>query len=123
MEKSIAEIIDGYAIAKIKSERIVSPITRIRLEQFEDAVVKLKERYPALAWDLIIKAFIDVNSAIWKYEAAIRQGIVDDNPLFISSRTILVREFNQLRVGMGNMISIFMHEDEAINLKKDHPSQ
>lgn len=122
MEKSIAEILDSYSIAKIKNEKIKSDSTEKILLSYQVAVSEIKKKYPDLNWDIIIKSFIDVNSTIWKYEAGIRQGLVDDDPMIVYTRAILVREFNQLRVGLGNIVSVLLHQEDKLNIKKEHAS-
>lgn len=123
MEKSIAEILDGVSIAYLKSVRIGTPQTKIKYEKYKIGFDEVKKKYPQYDWDFILQMFIDANSLIWKYEAAIRQGTIDDDPFVVHSRTILVREFNSLRVALGNLVSILVNEIDELNLKKDHLSE
>ena len=123
MEKSVAEVLDGYAIATLKVERIGTPQTKAKYEKYKVGYEEIKQKYPKYDWDFILKMFYDANALIWKYEAAIRQGTVDDDPLIVHTRSVLTREFNVLRVALGNLISIFMDEIEELNVKKDHVSQ
>ena len=123
MEKSIAEILDGLSIAKLKVDKIGTPQTKTKYEKYRLGFEEVKKKYPQHDWDYILKMFIDANSLIWKYEALIRQGTIDDDPLVVYSRTILVREFNSLRVALGNLVSLFIGETDELNIKKDHLSQ
>jgi hypothetical protein len=123
MEKSVAELLDGYSIAKLKAERIGDNGSIIKFEKYKTAMEELRVEYPGQNWDIIIKSFVDVNSTIWKYEALVRKGQLDDDPLAIYSRTILVREFNQLRTDMANMVCVFLSETDELNIKKDHVSE
>jgi hypothetical protein len=123
IEKSTAEILDNYAIAKLKAERIGTEQTKIRLQKYKIGFEEVKHKYPKFDWDFILQMFVDVNSLIWKYEAAIRQGTIDDDPFVVHTRTILVREFNLLRVAIGNLISILVNEVDELNLKKNHVSE
>lgn len=122
MEKSVAEVLDGYAIAKLKNEKIPSEVTKKIFENYCKELEIIKNKYPQYNWDVIVKSFLDVNSTIWKYEAGIRQGLVDDDPMIVYTRAILVREFNQLRVGLGNIVSILIKQEGMLNLKKEHVS-
>lgn len=122
MEKNPAEILDGLSIAKLKAERIGTKDTQDTLVVYQRALKELEKKYPAVNWEVIAKHFVDVNSNIWKYEAAIRQGVIDDNPAQIAARAILVREFNQVRVGLGNVVLALLGV-KFINYKKDHVSE
>jgi hypothetical protein len=123
MEKSVAELLDTYSISKLKAERIGTPQTKVKLAKYEAGLEEIKNKYPQYDWNFIVQMFIDANSLIWKYEAAIRQGTIDDDPFVVHSRTILVREFNSLRVALGNLVSILVGETDELNVKKDHLSQ
>lgn len=122
MEKSIAEVLDGYSIAKLKNEKIPSEITKKIFETYCKELDIIKNKYPQFNWDVVVKSFLDANGTIWKYEAGIRQGLVDDDPMIVYTRAILVREFNQLRVGLGNIVSILIKQEGMLNLKKEHVS-
>lgn len=122
MEKSVAEVLDGYSIAKLKNVKIPSEITKKIFETYCKELDIIKNKYPQYNWDMIVKSFEDVNSTIWKYEAGIRQGLVDDDPMIVYTRAILVREFNRLRVGLGNIVSILIKQEGMLNLKKEHAS-
>lgn len=121
MEKSTAEVLDQYAIAFIKDEKLNTPEAAENLIMFSKGLDEIKKKYPNVNWDIIVKSFIAVNASIWKYESAIRQGMVDDDLSLVGSRAILVREFNQMRVGLGNVVSSLLNEG-LLNYKKDHVS-
>jgi hypothetical protein len=123
MKKSVSEILDSLAIAKLKAKHIGTPQTKIRLEKYEEGLEEIKQRFPNYDWDFILQMFVDVNALIWKYEACLRQGTVDDDPFVVYTRTILVREFNTLRIALGNLVSILVGEIDELNLKVDHISQ
>src|SRR3990172_4631305 len=121
MDKTTAEVLDGYSIAYLKSERIPSEDTMKNYKRYQEAIEEIKTDYKFINWDVVIKSFIEVNSTIWKYEAEIRQGLLDGDLEEIGRRAVLIREFNQLRVGLGNIVSIFLNEG-MLNYKKDHVS-
>jgi hypothetical protein len=123
MEKSIAEVLDGYAIAVIKKEKIGTSQTVLKYEKYKKGFEELKTKYPQYDWDFIVKMFLDINKIIWKYEAAIRLGVVDHDPMFVHKHSELVREFNSMRVALGNLISLFLNEIEELNIKKNHISE
>jgi hypothetical protein len=120
MEKSIAEVLDGYAIAMLKKEKIGNEQTISKCEKYKRGFDELQAKYPQHDWDFILQMFYDVNRIIWKYEAAIRLGVVEHDPMFVHKHSELVREFNSLRVALGNLVSLFLGETEELNIKKDH---
>lgn len=122
MEKSVAEILDQYSIAFIKDEKLNTKEATENLITYSKGLDEIKVKYPSVDWSIIIKSFIDVNRTIWKYEAAVRQGLIDDDLAMVGSRAILVREFNQVRVGLGNIVSSLL-QDGLINYKKEHISE
>lgn len=123
MEKSTAEILDGFAIAVIKNEKISNEQTERKFKKYKEGFEELKIKFPKYDWDFILKMFIDVNKTIWKYEAAIRQGVVEHDPLFVHKHSELVREFNNQRVALGNLVSLFVGETEELNIKTNHVSE
>jgi hypothetical protein len=123
MEKSIAEVLDGLAIAQLKVERIGTAQTKLKYDKYVKGLDEIKIKYPQYDWDFILKMFVDINDLIWKYEAAIRQGVVDHDPLFVHKHSELVREFNSMRVALGNLVSLFLGETEELNIKKNHISE
>ena len=122
MEKTIAEILDGYSISYLKNEKIPSVDTKNNFEEYQKGLDEIKKKYPKINWDIVVKPFIDVNRTIWHYEAAIRQGVIDDDPAQIAARAVLVREFNRARVGLGNVVLALLGEG-MLNLKKEHASE
>jgi len=122
MEKSIAEILDGFAIAKLKKEKIGNAQSIAKYEKYSKGFEGIKEKFPQYDWDFIFKMFYDINAIIWKYEAAIRLGVVDHDPMFVHKHSELVREFNSMRVALGNLVSLFIGETEELNIKKEHIS-
>jgi hypothetical protein len=123
MEKSIAEVLDGYAIADLKKERIGTTQTVLKYDKYKKGFEEVKSKYPQYDWDFIYKMFHDANKIIWKYEAAIRLGVVEHDPMFVHKHSELVREFNIMRTALGNLISIFLGETDELNIKKDHVSE
>lgn len=123
MLKSTAEVLDGFAIATIKNEKIANEQTKRKYEKYRLGFEELKEKFSQYDWDFILKMFIDVNKTIWKYEAAIRMGVVEHDPLFVHKHSELVREFNNQRVALGNLVSLFIGETEELNIKVNHLSE
>jgi hypothetical protein len=122
MEKSIAEVLDGFAIATLKRDKIGTQQTILKYKKYENGFNELRTKFPAYDWDFILKMFSDANALIWKYEAAIRQGVVDHDPMFVHKHSELVREFNSMRIALGNLVSLFLGETDELNVKKDHIS-
>ena len=122
MDKTVSEVLDGYSIAFLKDEKLNTREAAENLVEYSKGLEEIKKKYPNVNWDIVIKSFISVNASIWKYEAAIRQGMIDDDLAVVGSRAILVREFNQVRVGLGNVVSSLLNEG-LLNYKKDHISE
>ncbi len=123
MEKSSAEVLDGFSISSIKNEKIANEQTKLKYEKYKRGFEELKTKFPQYDWDFILKMFIDVNKTIWKYESAIRLGEDDHDPLFVHKHSELVREFNNQRVALGNLVSLFLGETEELNIKSQHVSE
>ncbi len=123
IEKSIAEVLDGFSISELKKDRIGGPQTIAKYEKYKKGFEEIKTKFPQYDWDFIYKMFLDANKLCWKYEAAIRQGVVDHDPLFVHKHSELVREFNSMRIALGNLVSLFLGETEELNIKSQHVSE
>lgn len=121
MEKSVAEVLDGYSIAYLKAERIPSKETEKNFEEYQKALEEIKNDYQHIDWSMIVETFIGVNSSIWELESEIRKGAIDNDLEEVGRRAILIRKFNQCRVNFGNIVSLFLKEG-MLNLKKEHVS-
>lgn len=123
MIKSIAEVLDGYSIALLKHKNIGTPETESCLSWYEEGFKELEINYPLIQWGIVLKTFLDINSSIWLLEADVRKGALDQNIKEVGRRAILIREFNRIRVGLGNSVLAMMGETVGMNIKKDHVSE
>lgn len=121
MTKSTAEVLDGFSIAYLKSERIPSEETKKNFEKYKEAIEEIKDDYRHIDWGMVIESFINVNSSIWDLESEIRKGVIDNDLEEVGRRAVLIRKFNQCRVNLGNIVSLFLREG-MLNIKKDHVS-
>ena len=146
---NFGEIIDRWAICKLKVERIdnsgfVSPLgfqfTRGAGPEFLelDKELKLKEKKYAhlnLDWGMMEKYMYSVNEAIWNLEAGLKSGkesLANENYIFdrfndnslikIGQATLIIRSFNGLRVQFKNFINKLVGEGFS-DVKKDHVSE
>ena len=122
MRKSIAEVLDGYSIALLKQKNIGTPETESSVKWYEEGFKELEINYPHIQWGVVLKTFLDINSSIWLLEADVRKGALDQNIEEVGRRAILIREFNRIRVGLGNSVLAMMGEAVGMNIKKDHAS-
>lgn len=113
MEMPLSEILDRYAILKLKSERL-NPAQQsaesklilnkelaaygAALQSFRDRGVNVKDEW--------LDSLYKINGAIWDLEADIRQGKEDVLGLEeVGRRAILMRGWNVKRIAVKNMVA------------------
>jgi len=135
MERDLGDILDRWSIAKLKAERIGTDENKRELEDFEKELKSKREQYPEVVWTHVEKYIYDINDFIWQLEAGLKSGKESlKNPLYIldvanaealakiGATTILIRNFNHLRVGFKNLINMIVGEG-YMDTKKDHLSE
>ena len=135
MKRDIGDIVDRWSIAKLKSERIKSEESKKEFAAFD---IELKECFDRLS-NINIKQFsemmLKINDFIWQLEAGLKSGkekLVNPCYIFdpendatlakIGTATILIRNFNSLRVDLKNMINSLAGEGFQ-DKKQNHLSQ
>lgn len=134
MERDIGDIIDRFSIATLKNERIGTDENKKEFNAFKDAFNELKSKYMQYDWDSIFKLMYSINDAIWQCEAGLKSGfeklknpyyILDDNNKDILAKigamTIIIRNFNSLRVQFKNIINKLTNTG-FMDIKKYHLS-
>jgi hypothetical protein len=119
MLRDAADVLDRGAIAKLKAERIpAGDEWRI----FGPAVEELEAVYP----EVPIRSFFDllykINAMIWDLESDLRQGKIDGVLVEVGRRAISIREHNNLRVQVKNIVNQLL-DQEIIEIKKNHISE
>ena len=135
MKRDAGDILDRFSIAYLKSERIGNEENKKECEAFEKELVELAEKHPNLDWVQIKDHMLSINDFIWQLEAGLKSGKEKlPNPHYIFDKsneevlskigttTILIRNFNHLRVGFKNLINKMLGEGFQ-DIKKDHLSE
>lgn len=135
MQRDISDILDRCSISYLKATRIGSEDNKKEYEAFKLAVDELKKNHPQYDIEQWIKHFIKINSAIWQLESGLKSGKEElSNPIYLLDRrntiplanigvtTILIREFNSLRIDFKNIINKLLGSGFQ-DLKRDHLSE
>ncbi len=135
MQRDAGDILDRWSIAKLKSERIGTPENKREYEEFNKAIKELKEKHSNIPIDLFAKELININSTIWFLESAMKSGkeiLSNPNNLDdtkntdvlanIGKNAILIRNINNFRVGIKNILNTLLREG-FIDVKKNHMSE
>ena len=122
MERDAGDIIDRWAIAKLKAERIGASESRHEYAWFCEGIKELAMKYPQLNWDNYQQEILTIHSTIWNLESGIRQGKLDDNLMEVGRLAIQIRDWNKKRVALKNEINATTGEGFQ-DIKKDHGSE
>lgn len=121
MERDSGDLVDRWSIAKLKAERIGSDESKDEAQSFGIEVTSLVTATPEL--EAFCELLYSINDYIWQLEAGLKGGkeeLVDKNYILskkndeanakIGATTILIRNFNDLRVQVKNIINKKMGE-------------
>ena len=70
--RDAGDIIDRWAIAKLKAERIETDELKKEYDEFKNGLEFLKEKHPEFEWNIICKLLLDVHDFLWRFESAIK---------------------------------------------------
>jgi len=138
LKYSIAELLDRWSICKLKVERI-GEVARPEFEELDSELVKeemrILKKYPDFPIQMMKDYLYSVNDAIWVCEAGLKSGkekIPNPTYLFdnvnqdvlakIGTTTMIIRNFNELRVKYKNFINKLLGEGYS-DIKKNHCSE
>jgi hypothetical protein len=123
MERDAADIVDRFTIAWLKNERIGTEENQKEYDAFKHQIFLLTTRLPQYDWDQIVQFMYDVNNFIWVLESGLKSGketlpvpiyLLDEKNKEGLSKvglvSILLRNFNHLRVAFKNIINHLVHE-------------
>ena len=113
MKRDLGDIIDRASIACLKAERIKEQESIREWEYFKRHVKRHK-----MFFDLMKS----INAMIWDLEADLRQGKLDGVLSEVGRRAIAIREHNNLRVQLKNIINS-IHKDGFLDIKRNHISE
>lgn len=138
MQRDIGDIIDRFTISKLKAERIGSKESKKEFQAFEEEIFKIPSLYLQLTeetWNQVFEMMYSINNFIWLCESGLKGGKEElKEPLYILSEknnealskigamTIMIRNFNHLRVQLKNFINNLIHEG-FLDAKQDHLSE
>jgi hypothetical protein len=133
--RDAGDIIDRWAISKLKAERIGTPENKREFEAFEEGKNYLENKYSNFEWNLICKLIYDVHDFLWKFESATKSGKLKlpdptfiynpDNKPILSDIGIIgleVGNYNHIRIAIKNYINKVL-EQGFQEIKKDHRSE
>lgn len=134
-ERDTGDVLDRWSIAKLKSERIGTEDNKKEFESFILALNDIRKKYPYFDWPQICDLMLFINDSIWQLESGLKSGkeelkepyyiLSDKNekPLSkIGATTILIRNFNHIRVQFKNLINKLTNEGFQ-DIKKSHLSE
>lgn len=122
MQRDAGDIIDRWAIAKLKAQHIGADESRKEYQWFCEGINELETKHPAIDWNLYKQEILNIHSKIWDLESGIRQGKLDDNLTEVGRRAIQIRDWNKKRVALKNEINRKTGEGFQ-DIKKDHGSE
>lgn len=143
MERDLADILDRWSIAKLKSERIGTDENKREFEAFEAEYVKLLQKYASIPIVDFAKILFDVNKFIWSFEAGLKSEkeslpnptyiyALENEPVLAKMGIIAteIKYYNHIRVAIKNLINKMAgegfrdiklhHLSEDNNEKKNH---
>lgn len=122
MERDAGDIIDRWAIARLKAERIGADESKKEYQWFCEGMKELETRHPEMNWDLYSKEILNIHSMIWDLESGIRQGKLDKDLTEVGRRAIQIRDWNRKRVALKNEINLKTGEGFQ-DIKQNHCSE
>jgi hypothetical protein len=122
MERDAGDIIDKWAIAKLKAERGGAYESRNEYSCFCNGVKELETKYPQLSWNNYKQEILTIHTEIWDLESAVRQGKLDNDLMEVGRRAIKIRDWNKKRITLKNAINATTGEGFQ-DIKKYHGSE
>lgn len=135
MNRDAGDILDRYSIAVLKTERIKTEENKKERKAFAKEFNKLIKKHPKYKWEQLFNYMKDINDFIWQLEAGLKSGKEAlKNPHYIldsankkalaniGATTIIIRNFNSLRVNFKNIINHLVKEGFQ-DIKKEHLSE
>ena len=134
-QRDAGDIIDRLTIAQLKAERIGTEECTKELEAFTHERFLLITKHPEHNWEKIINYMYDINNFIWVLESGLKSGkeklpvpdyLLDeknnDGMAKVGLTSMLIRNFNHLRVQFKNIINDMVQEGWE-NVKQNHLSE
>ena len=135
MNRDVGDILDRWAIAKLKAERVSTEEHKKEFIAFSRAIEEIKIKYSQYDWSQFSKLMLMVNDFIWQFEAGSKSGKEKlPNPHYIFDEknkeclaklgiiNIEIKNYNSLRVEIKNVINKLTNTGFQ-DVKKDHLSE
>lgn len=122
MQRDAGDIIDRWAIAKLKAERIGADESKKEYLWFCEGIAELQARHPGIDWNVYTRSILEIHARIWDLESCIRRGKLDHDLTEVGRRAIEIRDWNKKRVALKNEINLKAGEGFQ-DIKKDHGSE
>lgn len=133
--RDAGDVVDRWAISKLKAERIKDDENIREYKAFEEGIEFLKQKHLEFEWDIICKLLLDVHSFLWQFESGTKSGKSQlPDPVFVFNKDnkeilseigiigIEIKNYNHLRIGIKNYINKTLSEG-FMEIKKDHLSE
>lgn len=133
--RDLGDIMDRWSIAKLKSERIGTEENKKEYESFSRYIEEKKKQHPSVNIEDFCDLILKVNDFIWQLESGLKSGKESlKNPIYlfdkenqtalanIGTATILIRNFNSVRVNIKNLVNKIVGEGFE-DTKSAHLSQ
>ena len=134
MNRDIGDLVDRWSIAKLKAERIGHEVSIKEYGEFDEELKKILDKYENFGIIGFVELMTDINSFIWQLEAGLKggkDGLPNQQYLGdpenkeqlakIGETTILIRNYNHLRVKTKNLINKLANTGHQ-DIKQDHLS-
>ncbi|MBN1363895.1 MAG: hypothetical protein JW976_03730 [Syntrophaceae bacterium] len=122
MQRDAGDIIDRWAIAKLKAERIGVDESKREYLSFCEGINELEKKHPEIEWDFYKENILKIHSTIWDLESAVRRGKLDNDLMEVGRRAIQIRDWNKKRVALKNEINLKTGEGFQ-DIKQNHSSE
>jgi len=121
MERDPGDICDRASIAKLKAHRIAQEESIREWKAFEQELIILIAKYPTICIMMFFELLYKINAMIWDLESDLRLGKLDGALSEVGRRAIDIREHNNLRVQIKNILNTLVGEG-FLDIKKEHIS-
>jgi hypothetical protein len=122
MQRDSGDVLDRGSIAFLKSQRIAKEESKKEWDAFGNEREILIKKYKNLPIDMFFQLLIKINTMIWDLESDLRQGKLDGALSEVGRRAIEIREHNNLRIQVKNIINKLTGEGFQ-DFKKGHISE
>lgn len=134
LNRDLGDVLDRYSIASLKKERIGSEESIKEYEAFNKMFEEIKNKYVQYDIEQWYRLMKHINNSIWQLESGLKSGKEElANPTYLLDKrntysltnigvtTILIRDFNSIRVSFKNIINKIVGEGFQ-DLKSNHLS-